>query len=130
MKFFGDFVLVHVAIFAAVVKSDTHDEYRNKLPDNEDDYDDLDDQGGGGGSSLLIDNESLANRLLGVNGSTSRFSCISCDPPDCAEESVCHNALRCYTSHIRNTDGHEGKSKGEDNVVRMPSRNVAKHVLH
>jgi len=44
--------------------------------------------------------------------SEQRFSCQSCEPPDCSEVTVCKNAISCYTAHIRDIDGIEMKSRG------------------
>jgi len=41
-----------------------------------------------------------------------KFSCLSCQPPDCDHVKYCHNAVRCYTAHVRDDDGTEHKSKG------------------
>ncbi|XP_023349703.1 activin receptor type-1 isoform X1 [Eurytemora carolleeae] len=44
--------------------------------------------------------------------SQERFSCVSCEAPDCDEEDICENAVVCYTAHVRDVDGEEMKSKG------------------
>lgn len=44
--------------------------------------------------------------------SEQRFSCMSCEPPDCSEMTVCDNAINCYTAHVRDIDGIEMKSRG------------------
>ena len=44
--------------------------------------------------------------------SSLRYSCVSCSPPDCSEASVCHNAMSCYTAHVRDVHGREMKSRG------------------
>jgi hypothetical protein len=88
---------------------------RSQLPDDfyeEIDEDDDEDTGGGGGG-LLFDNEAIANWKLGLNSSTPRIQCHSCEPPDCSHPTICIGAVRCYTSHVRDTDGTEMKSKGE-----------------
>ena len=94
--------------------ADTVNLLRSQLPDDFYDVDDDDDdeahEGGGG---LLFDNEAIANWKLGLNGSSSRIQCHSCEPPDCSHPTVCVGAVRCYTSHVRETDGTEKKSKGE-----------------
>ena len=40
------------------------------------------------------------------------LSCLSCQPPNCDHPIICHNAVKCYTIHVRDTDGYEQKSKG------------------
>ena len=47
-----------------------------------------------------------------------KFSCLSCQPPDCDHVKYCHNAVRCYTAHVRDDDGTEHKSKGKSKVRR------------
>ncbi|QQP37363.1 Serine/threonine-protein kinase receptor, partial [Caligus rogercresseyi] len=48
-----------------------------------------------------------------------RYSCYSCDSPECEEESICHGAVQCYTSHVRDSEGHVRRNKG-----------CAKHLEH
>ena len=40
------------------------------------------------------------------------LTCQSCQPPNCDHPKLCHKAIRCYTAHVRDTDGYESKSKG------------------
>ena len=42
----------------------------------------------------------------------NRLSCYSCSVPNCTHPAVCHNAISCYTSIIRDTSGLIQKSKG------------------
>ena len=107
--------------FIAVALADRVEELRSHLPDDfydeveDDDYDD-DDRGGGGGvngGDLDLINEAFASKRLGIDASTTRFSCHSCEDPDCLNETICHGAVRCYTAHIRDTDGVVTKTKGE-----------------
>ena len=42
----------------------------------------------------------------------NRITCASCKPPNCADLTVCHGAVKCYTSHVRDVDGNVIKSKG------------------
>ena len=97
-----------------VADPDTVKLLRMQLPDDfyeDDDDDDDGDHDAGGG--LLFDNEAIANWKLGLNGSTPKIQCHSCEPPDCSHPTICVGAVRCYTSHVRDTDGTEKKSKGE-----------------
>ena len=41
-----------------------------------------------------------------------RLSCHMCNPPDCSDPDVCHGAISCYTSQLRDTEGHVHRSKG------------------
>ncbi|XP_047356093.1 activin receptor type-1-like [Vespa velutina] len=41
-----------------------------------------------------------------------RFSCLTCDEPDCAQIKVCFDAITCMKSRIRETDGKESISRG------------------
>ena len=117
-------LLTLLTLFGIVVNASRIEELRRKLPQGiyDDDYDD--DEDDKSVPSLSIDNEAIADRVLGVNGSTPRFSCFSCEPPSCSHPTVCHNALRCYTAHTRDTDGLESKSKGKKvlcrPIVEMP----------
>ena len=60
-------------------------------------------------------------------GGRGNLECHSCDAGNCEEEEdvvihgevdvvpkYCKNAIRCYTAHVRDTDGVEHKSKGDD----------------
>ena len=44
--------------------------------------------------------------------SMGNLTCQSCQPPNCDHTKLCHKAIRCYTAHVRDTDGYESKSKG------------------
>jgi len=44
--------------------------------------------------------------------SSAKYSCMSCEPPDCTEATVCYNAISCYTAHVRDISGLEMKSRG------------------
>jgi hypothetical protein len=112
MKFLFIFII-------SVAFANRVEELRSHLPDDfydevEDEYED-DRGGGGGGNAGYLDlfNEAFANKRLGINATSPRFSCHSCESPDCSHETICHNAISCYSSHIRNTDGVEEKSKGK-----------------
>ncbi|XP_040571979.1 activin receptor type-1 [Lepeophtheirus salmonis] len=48
-----------------------------------------------------------------------RYSCYSCDTPECEKERVCDGAVQCYTSHVRDSEGHVRRNKG-----------CAKHLEH
>ena len=68
-------------------------------------------RGGQRGIHLKI----YVSKLLKVLSHTKcmpRFSCVSCEAPDCDEEDICENAVVCYTAHVRDVDGEEMKSKG------------------
>jgi hypothetical protein len=106
--------------FIAVAFADKVEDLRSHLPEDfydeveDEDYEDDDGRGGGvNGGDLDLINEAFANKRLGIDDSTRRFSCHSCEPPDCSHETICHDAIRCYTSHVRDTEGVEKKSKGK-----------------
>ncbi|XP_030762424.1 activin receptor type-1 [Sitophilus oryzae] len=40
------------------------------------------------------------------------FKCYSCDPPDCSHETICHNAVQCWKSRVRESSGVETVSRG------------------
>jgi hypothetical protein len=103
-----------VLLLISVVNAGRKDKLRSQLPSNfYDDYEHDEDKVDQEVGSLSIDNEAIADRMLGINESTPRFSCFSCAPPDCSHPTICHNALRCFTANIRETNGLESKSKGE-----------------
>ncbi len=53
---------------------------------------------------------------------TCRFECRACDAPDCSHESVCWDAILCYTAHVRDVDSVEMKSKGcASTVSQVPT---------
>ena len=70
-------------------------------------------------------NSGLGGGLFGGGGGS--LECHSCDAGNCEVEEdavlhgevdvlpkYCQNAIRCYTAHVRDADGVEHKSKGED----------------
>ena len=42
----------------------------------------------------------------------NRLSCHKCDSPDCSDPGTCDNAVSCFTSIFRDTNGVVHKSKG------------------
>lgn len=116
----GRNLLVLLTLVVFVVQADKKDELRAKYSQDllvaeaedenydDDDYDD-DERDGLGGDSFF---EAAADRILGVNASTPAISCISCEAPDCSNETICYTAFKCYSSLVRDTDGLETKSKG------------------
>ena len=111
-------VAVNAASESSNDVTDTVHHLRSQLPDDfyeevDDENEDDDDAGEAGGGGLLFDNEAIANWKLGLNGSSSKIQCHACEPPDCSHPTICFGAVRCYTSHVRDTDGNEMKSKGE-----------------
>ena len=73
-------------------------------------------------SDDLFGDFTLRNALFGKNKaeklvSEERFDCFSCEAPDCNFPHVSHGCLRCYTAHVRDTDGEIEKSKGCANSV-------------
>ena len=112
-------VVVNAASESSKDVADTVNLLRSQLPDDfyeEIDEENDDDEARGG---LLFDNEAIANWKLGLNESSLRIQCHSCEPPDCSHPTICVGAVRCYTSHVRDTDGTEMKSKGEINNLLM-----------
>ncbi|KAL3287137.1 hypothetical protein HHI36_001617 [Cryptolaemus montrouzieri] len=41
-----------------------------------------------------------------------RFSCHSCDPPNCNNPSTCYDAIQCWKSRVRERSGIESTSRG------------------
>jgi len=71
-------------------EADTHDERSTK------EYDDLD-----------FGRPKDSKKLTGP-----RFSCFSCDKPDCSFTYTSHNCIKCFTSSVRDIEGEEEVSKG------------------
>ena len=69
------------------------------------------------------DEEVIPESTLRRHRSEGNLSCVSCSPPNCDHQTTCHKAVRCYTAHVRDTDGIEHKSKG-------CTRNLAQTMLH
>jgi len=65
-----------------------------------------------GDDSFVMEHRSMGN-----------LTCQSCQPPNCDHPKLCHKAIRCYTAHVRDTDGYESKSKG-------CTRNHAQNMFH
>ena len=70
--------------------SDLNEKF-NKLSTAEEDIDD----------SIFIEHKSEGN-----------LTCLSCQPPNCEHKTLCHNAVSCYTNHVRDTYGDVSQSKG------------------
>ena len=49
---------------------------------------------------------------------------MSCEAPDCSHESVCWDAILCYTAHVRDVDGIEMKSKGCASTISQVSTRI------
>lgn len=41
-----------------------------------------------------------------------RYKCYSCDPPHCTYESICHGAIQCWKSRVRESSGEESVTRG------------------
>ncbi|XP_054274083.1 activin receptor type-1 [Macrosteles quadrilineatus] len=41
-----------------------------------------------------------------------KYKCYSCEPPDCREGPPCYNALQCWKSRVRDSNGQERVSRG------------------
>jgi len=54
----------------------------------------------------------IGRKQLNSKGLQERYTCYSCDAPNCSHPMECGNALFCYTAHVRDVDGTEMKSKG------------------
>ncbi|XP_034171773.1 type I BMP receptor saxophone [Osmia lignaria lignaria] len=53
-------------------------------------------------------------------GGHQRFKCHSCEEPDCLYQEVCYNAVTCYKSRVRQSDGTESLSRGcTDSIDQM-----------
>ena len=61
---------------------------------------------------LSTQDEEIDDSFAMEHPSMGNLSCLSCQPPNCDHRKICHNAVKCYTIHVRDTDGYEQKSKG------------------
>ncbi|KAH1006981.1 activin receptor type-1-like [Dendroctonus ponderosae] len=58
-------------------------------------------------------NDDFLDRQNQVNFLTTKtYECHSCDAPDCAIQTVCHNAVQCWKSRVRESTGAESISRG------------------
>ncbi|KAK9300429.1 hypothetical protein QLX08_006951 [Tetragonisca angustula] len=52
---------------------------------------------------------------MAFNGSSigqQRFKCHTCDGPDCRYTQICHNAITCWKSRVKESNGAESVSRG------------------
>ncbi|KAF7284403.1 type I BMP receptor saxophone [Rhynchophorus ferrugineus] len=52
------------------------------------------------------------NNLNSIHHVEKSFKCYSCDPPDCSRETICYNAVQCWKSRVRQSNGVETVSRG------------------
>lgn len=45
------------------------------------------------------------NNLNSIHHVGKSFKCHSCDAPDCSQETICHNAVQCWKSRVRQSNG-------------------------
>jgi hypothetical protein len=82
----------------------------------------------GGGSNNYLASEEEPKEKFSFFGGRGTLTCHLCVAPHCEVEEdaivhgdvdilpkFCHNAVRCFTSHVRDVDGVEEKSKGTEN---------------
>uniref|UniRef100_A0A1B6BYG4 receptor protein serine/threonine kinase n=1 Tax=Clastoptera arizonana TaxID=38151 RepID=A0A1B6BYG4_9HEMI len=83
-----------------------------QLDDDDDDSSEL--QQDAANSELDFETEKLKEQLLKAQfrGPVKKFSCYSCDPPNCSERQPCKDAIQCWKSRIRDTDGVIRVSRG------------------
>ena len=55
-----------------------------------------------------IDDDSIAIE----HKSEGNLTCINCQPPNCDNPTLCHNAISCFTANTRENDGFINRSKG------------------
>jgi hypothetical protein len=107
-------IITLLGIFTTLVaRSQNISGLRSQLQEEIESHDDDDDDDDGGGDVSYGISDSVVSTPV-PNGSSVRISCVTCEPPDCSFEGVCHGALKCYTSYLRDSDGVEHKSKGID----------------
>lgn len=45
------------------------------------------------------------NILNSLPGTEKRFSCHTCEPPSCSRPTICHDAVQCWKSRVRESTG-------------------------
>nr|XP_022910755.1 activin receptor type-1 isoform X2 [Onthophagus taurus] len=86
--------------------------YQQVLPDHLDNRESYDEHEAGEpppySSKHNIRHNSLPMRDIGKD----RFKCYSCEAPNCEEETICHDAIQCWKSRIREHSGEESVARG------------------
>ena len=61
------------------------------------------------------EDNSIDLHLGGLFASKGQLTCHECHSPDCEDGvfHLCHKAVKCFTSHVREVDGTERKTKGK-----------------
>lgn len=50
----------------------------------------------------LLKRQNNANSIQAID---KRYSCLSCEPPSCSRPTVCHDAVQCWKSRVRESTG-------------------------
>ena len=58
------------------------------------------------------DEEEIPEHILRRHRYAGNFSCLACQPPNCENQRIFHGCVKCFTTHVRDTDGTTKKSKG------------------
>ncbi|CAG9765597.1 unnamed protein product [Ceutorhynchus assimilis] len=58
----------------------------------------------------FLDRQENVNTLQYVQ--QKGFKCHSCNPPNCDHPTICHNAVQCWKSRVRESSGDESVSRG------------------
>lgn len=45
------------------------------------------------------------NVLNSIQATDKRYSCHSCEPPSCSRPTICHDAVQCWKSRVRESTG-------------------------
>ncbi|XP_057657135.1 activin receptor type-1 [Diorhabda carinulata] len=79
--------------------------------DSEDDYDliNINDPGEPPPPDLITKQHN-PNSLQNTN--VKRYKCHSCEPPDCSKPTICQNAVQCWKSRVRESNGEESITRG------------------
>ncbi|XP_076763522.1 type I BMP receptor saxophone [Xylocopa sonorina] len=73
--------------------------------------------------------------IVAFNGSsTGRFKCHICEGPDCLYSQICYNAVTCWKSRVRQSDGIESVSRGctssIDQMLLICNKQLPQRVVH
>lgn len=103
-------------LFTIIINTTIGELQKPLLKDENDDYDNNEYDPGepSPGPSDLLSHQNNPNLIKegGFNNKTKRYDCYSCDPPDCDHMTVCHNAVQCWKSRVRESSGLESVTRG------------------
>ncbi|KAG5869009.1 hypothetical protein JTB14_019947 [Gonioctena quinquepunctata] len=78
--------------------------------ESDDDYDSINPQDQGEPPPDFLTKQNYPNSIQMTYH--KRYKCHSCEPPDCSNPTVCHNAIQCWKSRVRESTGEESVMRG------------------